>query len=333
VSIEIERSQADWIRFYVLLGISVVMVTVGLYRNSGAVVIAAMLIAPLMSPILDIASALVMGWTARVLRLVFAVGIASVLTIVLAYVIPFLVDAPRGMIIPDQVMARTDPGLEELVVAIAAGLAGAYVQTRKQDVALLPGVAIGVSLVPPLSAAGLLLYFGEPALAWEAMLLYLTNLAAIVLCASVVFVALGLRPKMPENGYSIRVGVGAIIIVAVVALITLHLGRQTIARFQEARDEELVIVAVEEWIGSHPVEIQRIDVAQDTVELSLVFDVPLRHAYADEQQAPAKMISEELDNRILFQKVREILGRPVTTIYRGQLRYTGIVQPPVDKAE
>jgi uncharacterized membrane protein len=61
VSIETERSQSDWIRFYVLLAISVVMATVGLYRNSGAVVIAAMLIAPLMSPILDIASALVMG--------------------------------------------------------------------------------------------------------------------------------------------------------------------------------------------------------------------------------------------------------------------------------
>jgi uncharacterized hydrophobic protein (TIGR00271 family) len=155
VNVEKERSHTDWIRFYILLSISVVMATVGLYRNSVAVVIAAMLIAPLMSPILDVASALVMGWMARVIRLLLAIGIASVLTIGLSFVIPFLVDAPRGMVIPDQVMARTDPGLEELVIAIASGLAGAYVQMRKQEAALLPGVAIGVSLVPPLSATGL----------------------------------------------------------------------------------------------------------------------------------------------------------------------------------
>jgi uncharacterized membrane protein len=165
------------------------------------------------------------------------------------------------------------------------------------------------------------------------MLLYLTNLAAIVLCASGVFVALGLRPKMPENGYSIRVGVGAIIILAVVAFITLHLGRQTIARFQEARDEELVIVAVNEWIGPHPVEIQRIDVARDTVEIGLIFDAPLHFAYVDEQQAPSKMLSEELDEHILFQKMHEILGRPVTTVFRGQFRYIAIVQPPPNKVE
>jgi uncharacterized hydrophobic protein (TIGR00271 family) len=332
MSIETERSQTDWIRFYVLLAISVVMATIGLYRNSGAVVIAAMLIAPLMSPILDIASTLVMGWTVRVLRLLLAVGIATVLTIALAFVIPFLVDAPRGMIIPDQVMARTDPGLEELVVAIASGLAGAYVQMRKQEAALIPGVAIGVSLVPPLSAAGLLLYFGELALAWEATLLYLTNLSAIVLCASLVFVAMGLRPTMREKGYGVRVGVGAVLMMGVVALIAFDLGRHTIERFQESRDEELVTIAINEWIGSHPVEIHRVDVAQDTVEVSLIFDVPIRYAYADEQQAPAKIISAELDERILFQKIRETLGRPMTTIYRGQLRFTGIVQPPTTQA-
>jgi uncharacterized hydrophobic protein (TIGR00271 family) len=324
VSIETERSQSDWIRFYVLLAISVVMATVGLYRNSGAVVIAAMLIAPLMSPILDIASALVMGWAMRVLRLLVLVGAASLLTVGLSFVIPYVVDAPRGMIIPAQVMARTDPGLEELVVAIASGLAGAYVQMRKHEAALLPGVAIGVSLVPPLSAAGLLLYFGEPALAWEAALLYLTNLAAIVLCASVVFFALGLRPAMREKGYGVRVGVGAFIMLLAVALISLDLGRQTLDRFQEARDEELVILAINQWIGSHPVEIQRVDVAEDTVEISLIFDVPMH--FADEQRPPTEMISDDLDERILFHKLREILGRPVETIYRGQVRYTRVVR-------
>lgn len=74
---------------------------------------------------------------------------------------PLCLDARHGMLIPAQIKARTDPGLEKLVVALASGLAGAYVQMRRKEAALLPGVAIGVSLVPPLSAAGLLLYFEE----------------------------------------------------------------------------------------------------------------------------------------------------------------------------
>ena len=93
----------------------------------------------------------------------------------------------EGMVIPAQVLARTDPGLEELMVAFAAGIAGAYVQMRKEEASLLPGVAIGVSLAPPLAAAGILFNFGELADAWEAALLYLTNLAAIVLAACGVF--------------------------------------------------------------------------------------------------------------------------------------------------
>jgi uncharacterized membrane protein len=108
VGIENERSQQDWVRFYTLLGVSVIMATVGLYRDSGAVVIAAMLIAPLMSPILDIASTMVMGWTGRVLKLLLAVVVASAFTVLLSFLIPFLVDAPRGMVIPDQVMDRTN---------------------------------------------------------------------------------------------------------------------------------------------------------------------------------------------------------------------------------
>jgi hypothetical protein len=128
---------------------------------------------------------------------------------------------------------------------------------------------------------------------------------------------------MREKGYGVRVGVGAFIMLLAVALISLDLGRQTLDRFQEARDEELVILAINQWIGSHPVEIQRVDVAEDTVEISLIFDVPMH--FADEQRPPTEMISDDLDERILFHKLREILGRPVETIYRGQVRYTRVV--------
>ena len=73
-------------------------------------------------------------------------------------------------------------------------------QTRKSEINLLPGVAIGVSLVPPLSAAGMLIYFGAFDSAFEAGLLFLTNLAAIILSACGVFFLLGVRPAGLEKG-------------------------------------------------------------------------------------------------------------------------------------
>ena len=301
------------------------MATLGLYRNSGAVVIAAMLIAPLMSPILDTSSAMVMGWTSHVIRLVFAIFVASLLTVALSFAIPFIFDAPRGIAIPAQVLARTDPGLEELAIALVSGIAGAYVQMRRREAALLPGVAIGVSLVPPLSAAGLLFYFSESALAWEAVLLFLTNFAAIVLSACVVFVALGLRPAMRKKGYVVYVGLNAFIMLVVVTLVTLVLSQHTIHRFQEARDEERVIAAIREWKGFHLVTVEHVKVSEKAVEVDLIFDVPLH--FSDVVKAPVEMVSPDLRAAVLIEKIKRVVGRDVKVVYSGTLRYTAIVGP------
>jgi hypothetical protein len=139
-----------------------------------------------------------------------------------------------------------------------------------------------------------------------------------------VFVVLGLRPVMRAKGYAVRIGTGAIIVLLGVVLITLDLARRTIVRFQEARDVELVLVAAQEWIGPHPVEIERVRVKRDTVEISMVFDVPLH--YVTESQAPREMVSDELKARTLFRSVEEVLGRPVEIIYRGSLRYSGVLR-------
>ena len=312
---------AYWSRFSILLMISVIIATVGLYRNSGAVVIAAMLIAPLMTPILGIAAALVMGLTARVLRLLLFVILAAGATSLAAYVLMVVVDAPRGLVIPQEVMARTDPGLEELMVALAAGIAGAYVQLRKEEASMLPGVAIGVSLVPPLAAAGILAYFAEFELAWEATLLFLTNLAAIVLCACLVFLALGLRPAMRDKQMTTRVTLGAVVSFIVVAVLAVDLANVTLERFREARDEELVLASIQEWAGPHSVETYRVDVDQDQVELWMVFDVPWHRV--DQVAAPGQLVSSDLDENRLVKGIQEVLGRDVEVLFRGNIRFAG----------
>jgi uncharacterized hydrophobic protein (TIGR00271 family) len=142
------RGPQYWGRFYALLSIAAIVATIGLNSNSGAIVIAAMLLAPLMEPILGISSSLVQGYFGRVVRLLAATLVAAIVTVAWGYVIMVLFDVPRGLEIPSEVMSRTSPGLPDLLVAIVAGVAGSYVQMRREEAGLIPGVAIGVSLVP-----------------------------------------------------------------------------------------------------------------------------------------------------------------------------------------
>lgn len=321
------QARAYWVRFSTMLAIAVVVATVGLYRNSGAVVIAAMLIAPLMTPILGVASSLVMGRMRHVVYLLIAVAIASTGNVGLAYLMMFVADVPVGISIPEEVMARTDPGIEELMVALAAGIAGAYVHKHREEISLLPGVAIGVSLVPPLSAAGMLLYFGEPEHAWEATLLYLTNLSAIVLSACVVFLFLGIRPPVRDSTIVTRVRLGTAFAFVIVAVITLHLGSVTLERFQEARDEENVAAVVSAWAGDNPVEILRVDVLEKSnpriVEIWLLLDIPLY--LAREVLSPWEQYTSKLKGQDLYAGLRRVLGADTHIVLRGQPRHSAII--------
>ena len=85
-----------------------------------------------------------------------------------------------------QVAARVNPRLIDLLAAVATGAVGAFAQCRDDVSDTLPGVAIAISLVPPLAVVGLTLEGGEPGQAWGALLLFLTNVAAILLTGVVV---------------------------------------------------------------------------------------------------------------------------------------------------
>ena len=317
-----------WIRFTALLCIAVVIASLGLFRDASAVVIAAMLIAPLMTPILGIATAIVRGRSVRMLYLIFSVLLASVGTIGLAYVIMELFDAPLALEIPAQVLARTDPGLEELLVALASGIAGAYVQMRASESALLPGVAIGVSLVPPLCAGGILLYFGDFGRAYEAILLFTTNLAAIVLSASAVFIAMGMRPEFKERERLAGFGLGTILTIAGVVFLTIELGRVSLQRFDEAREEREIASTIAKWAQGNELEILRLDVSRNTdpktVELWLVVDVP---AALDELLlAPKQLIPKALDGEALRTGIIEVVGPKTILQFRMNIRYSEDVE-------
>ncbi|WP_170763756.1 DUF389 domain-containing protein [Ruegeria lacuscaerulensis] len=312
---------AYWRRFAMLLTLSVVIATMGMLRNSGAVVIAAMLVAPLMTPILGVAAAMVMGWLARAFNLALIVCFAAVLCVLMAWFLVYVADVPRGVLIPDQVLARTDPGTEDLIVALAAGVAGAYVQINRSELGLLPGAAIGVSLVPPLSASGILLYFGEPAEAYEAGLLFATNLGAIILSACAVYIVYAARSVVFGKGRrKLNFTASVVVTLAFLPLVVVQLGKSTYNRYLETRTEAQLAQAIRDWADPVSVEIIRVDVnaKRKHADLWLIVDLSIEAAY--KVSSIVGLLPENLRETPLIDVLQEELGPGYLVVVRFQNR-------------
>jgi hypothetical protein len=104
-----------------------------------------------------------------------------------------------------QITGRTSPGLLDLTAAVATGLAGAVGLSRRDVAAVLPGVAIAISLVPPLAVVGVCLGEGDLTSALGALLLFVSNLVALVLAGTILFAALGYSHAVGEEP---RIGAG-----------------------------------------------------------------------------------------------------------------------------
>lgn len=177
--------------FQVLMVLSVMLALTGLYANSAPVIIGAMILAPLMSPIVSLAMGLARTEPTLIrqslLTLLIGVVWGLCCAVVLAWVMPL--DTPTA-----EMLSRTSPSLLDLLVAVISGVAGAYAYAKEEIAKSLAGVAIAVALVPPLSVAGIGLGWAQWDMAGGAFLLLITNLVGIALAASVTFLVLGFAP-------------------------------------------------------------------------------------------------------------------------------------------
>ena len=179
------------VRMSILLVLSTIIATAGLLSDSAAVVIGAMLVAPLMNPVMAAAGSVVMGWSHRFYASLWLVFLMGIVALALSALIAAL--SPELIFIPEQVQARTRPTYFDLLIALAAGSAGAYTIARKESGAI-PGVAVAVALLPPLASAGILLTTGDFELTIRAIVLFLTNLVAMILAGALTFMAVGVSP-------------------------------------------------------------------------------------------------------------------------------------------
>lgn len=178
---------------YLLMNsLSAVVATYGLLQDSTAVVIGAMIIALLLGPISGVALGLVVGDNGLVRRALVAEVLGAMIVLILAFCIGKLHPTlPFGK----EIAARTAPNILDLVIALAAGAAGAYATLSPRVSAGLVGVAIATALVPPLCTSALCTSRGLYHAGGGAFLLFLTNLIAIQSVTSLVLWLHGFRPR------------------------------------------------------------------------------------------------------------------------------------------
>lgn len=170
--------------FHFMLGLSAIISTLGLLANSVAVIIGAMIIAPLMGPIVGMAYSTAMGNRKLLRRSSLTLLKGVILTVVVSYFTASLIGLDT---VDSEILSRTNPTLIDFGIALAAGMAGAFTQTRRSISDAIPGVAIAVALVPPLSVVGIGLALGEREISTGSSLLFMTNLICIIFFGGLVF--------------------------------------------------------------------------------------------------------------------------------------------------
>lgn len=202
--------------YLVMITLSGIIAAFGLLLDSAAVIIGAMLVAPLMQPLQGFAIAVVAGRPTLALRALATTALGSALVLLVGILSGLLVGVATPTV---EMLSRGSPSLLDAAVALAAGMAGAYATARKDIPAALAGVAIAAALVPPIGAAGLGIAAGRAGLAAGATLLFLVNIVCIAVVSAVVFQWMGLRPADHQRTEAGQVGLAVATIGALVTLI------------------------------------------------------------------------------------------------------------------
>ena len=255
--------------FVVMMTLAAALASLGLMQGSTAVVIGAMLVAPLMGPLLGAGLSVTQG-NLKLFR-------DSFVSIGLGVGIGFGVSVLVGLLNPGyepslEIEARGNPDLLDLGIALASGMAAAYAQGRPNVASSLAGVAIAAALVPPLAVVGVALTSGHPAIAANAAILLMTNLVAIMLGAGWVFRMLGVRVAKAEEEGPAWARRAVILLVMSAMMLSAPLFLNMIKQKQQGQDRPLIYPVSPEvqnamygYLEAHP-GLEVITMARSSVE-------------------------------------------------------------------
>jgi len=233
-------------RFSALLILSAVIATGGVLLDSTATVIGAMIVAPLAWPIQGVALAIVQARIGQVRRSASILGFAMIAVVIVGFLIALAVPDELSPVNNAQIASRTAPNLLDLFVAIATGTVGAFAVSRSDLSGVLPGVAIAISLVPPLAVAGVVLSEGDLLATLGALTLFLANAIAIVICGLIVFTIAGYRGTGDHSQQTVRRPIT--IVITILTVLIVALAAFTARSLIGAIEEQRVQSAASEWL-------------------------------------------------------------------------------------
>jgi len=270
--------------FMTLLILATIIAVLGLYINSASVIIGAMLLAPLMQPIVGVSMGLLRQDSSLLFSGLKSIAIGVMAVMASAVIISYLLPLEQ---LTSEMQGRLSPTILDMFVAIISGVAAAYAKSNEKIVGSMAGVAIAVALVPPLAVSGIGLGWGEWGMFGSALLLFITNLVGIVLAASMTFLFLGFSPvSVAKKGL-----LYAMVLVGIVSIplaISFNQMRETI-RLQQT------LSSFETTLGTKRIHLQNIVLQGREVRCEVIAsDILSREEKQQLKALIAKQVGEEV---------------------------------------
>jgi uncharacterized hydrophobic protein (TIGR00271 family) len=290
------------VKFFLLLIFSSGIATYGLLGDSVAVIIGAMIIAPLMLPIMGLAYSISAGdIKAMKNSLLLSLG-----GIIAAIAVGFILTLPMNSLFQpeniNQILIRTSPGLIDLLAALVTGFAGAFAMSRSDVSDTLPGVAIAISLVPPLANVGILLATFNYSLALGSFLLFVTNYLAILVTGAALFGIMGYsRVTILEKSSNAKRN-GLIVVLISLIVITVPLGYNGYNVVTDNSITQTVNNASTEWLEGSGYELQSINIlsSNNTVVVKIIGNGSLPPIEKLQEQVKGKIYGKNIKLEVVY---------------------------------
>jgi uncharacterized hydrophobic protein (TIGR00271 family) len=266
-------------RFWILLVLASVIAGAGVVADSTATVIGAMIVAPLMTPILGTMLGVVLGDRANLVRSILLVLAGAAAAILIGYTLGLGISDPVTAATNSQVAGRVNPRLIDLIAALATGAVGSVALVRRDISDTLPGVAIAISLVPPLSVVGLTAESGAWDEAWGAFFLFSTNVAAILTTGIIVMALFKVyqmvTPASTPEKRAINRRNAVLVIVAFFAVILVPLISSARRIADDNRRQSDVRAITQEWADSVGWEVLQVATTGTDIDVVLIGSPPI----------------------------------------------------------
>jgi uncharacterized hydrophobic protein (TIGR00271 family) len=299
--------------FIGMLGLASAIASLGLLQNSPAVVIGSMLLAPLMTPIIGygLAARQANRKLGRHCRKTIQLGF--LLTLAVSFLIGII--TPSGETLSGEVLARGEPNVLDLLIAVFAAGAATFAMARPNIIGAIAGVAIATALVPPVCSIGISLANAELQNALGAFLLFVTNLIAIIVVSSLTFRLLGVTHLQVQRRTIRMARFIRLSLVVLLLVLAGPLSKTLIDQLQEGKNAPAanpVTTAVRTALYKRVAQDEGVEImflgrprAMKTVMIHIASQIELPQSYADELR---KIVREKMDDPELNVSVVAVRG-------------------------